>query len=101
VTAAQLRLLVVLALELVANAVEKLHVALLRVLLQGRNEGVRHCTSGCSGDVGVGSVLMVSNYSSVTLQYSLCDAAVDLCIATVSELRLQLTMSDCPCCRST
>lgn len=40
--AAQLRLLVVLALQLVADAVQQLYVALLRVLLERRDEGVRH-----------------------------------------------------------
>lgn len=56
VTAAQLRLLVVLALELVADAVEQLHVALLRVLAQRRHEGVRHGAGRFARDVGVGPV---------------------------------------------
>lgn len=55
-TAAQLRLLVVFALEFVADAVEQLHVALLRVALERRHERVRHGACGGSGDVGVGSV---------------------------------------------
>ena len=52
-TAAQLRLLVVFAFQLVANAVEQLYVALLRVLLERRHEGVRHGTCGIACDVGV------------------------------------------------
>jgi hypothetical protein len=40
VAAAQLWLLVVFAFELVANAVQELHVALLRVLLEGGDESV-------------------------------------------------------------
>lgn len=47
--------LAVFAGELVADAVEELDVALLRVLLQGRDEGPRH-GAGCLGGNGrVGS----------------------------------------------
>lgn len=52
-TAAQLRLLGVLGLELVANAVEELDVALLRVLLQRRDEGPGHGSCGLAGDLCV------------------------------------------------
>lgn len=54
--AAQLRLLRVPALQLITNAVEQLHVALLRVLLECRNEGPGHSTRGLSCDVRVLSV---------------------------------------------
>lgn len=36
---AQLRLLRVLALQLIADAIQQLHVTLLRILLEGRDEG--------------------------------------------------------------
>lgn len=44
-TATQLRLLGIFGVKLVANAVEELYVALLRVLLHGGNKGPRHCAS--------------------------------------------------------
>jgi hypothetical protein len=52
--AAQLRLLLVLALELVTNAVEQLDVALVGVLAERRDEGPRHgarsfATNRCVG----------------------------------------------------
>lgn len=56
VTARQLRPLLVTRRELVPNAVEQLHVALLRVLLQSRDEGPRHGTSRLVGDGGIRSV---------------------------------------------
>lgn len=63
-TAAQLRLLVILALELVTNAVQQLNVTLLRVLPECCYEGVRHGASGLSCNVGVRSV----RYSLVTVR---------------------------------
>ena len=51
--AAQLRLLGVLALELLTDAVEQLDVALLRVLLEGGDEGPGHGARGLAGDLGV------------------------------------------------
>ena len=51
--AAQLRLLRVFALQLVSDAVQQLHVALLRILLQGGNEGPRHGACGLAGNVRV------------------------------------------------
>lgn len=51
--AAQLRLLRVLRLELVTDAVQKLDVALLRVLLQSRNESPRHSSGSLPGNVRV------------------------------------------------
>lgn len=56
VAAAQLRLLVVLAFQLITNRIEQLDVALLRILLERRNESIRHGTSRLTADVGVGSV---------------------------------------------
>lgn len=52
-TAAQLRFLVVLGGELVANAVEELYVGLLWVFLQGGDEGPGHGASGLTCDAGV------------------------------------------------
>lgn len=54
--AAQLRLLRVLGGEFVPNAVQQLHVALLRILLQRSDEGPRHGARGLAGDVGILSV---------------------------------------------
>lgn len=52
-TAAQLRLLLVLALQLFADAVEQLDVALLRVLLERGNESPRHGAGGLTSNVRV------------------------------------------------
>lgn len=52
----ELGLLGVARLQLVADAVEQLHVALLRVLLEGRDEGPRHGARGLGCDGRVGSV---------------------------------------------
>lgn len=52
-TTAQLRLLRVLALQLVPDTVQQLHVALLRVLLQRRDEGPRHGTRRLAGDIRI------------------------------------------------
>jgi hypothetical protein len=54
--AAQLRLLAILALELITNAVQKLNVALVRVLLQARDESPGHGTRGLTLDRRIGSV---------------------------------------------
>lgn len=54
--AAQLRLLSVFGGQLVADAVEQLHVALLRVLLHGGDEGPGHGSGGLRCDVGIGTI---------------------------------------------
>lgn len=59
VTAAQLRFLLVLALELVADRVEQLDVALVRVLAQRRDEGPRHGARGFAANRRVGARLRV------------------------------------------
>lgn len=56
VAARQLGLLSVLGCKDISNAVQELHVALFRVLLQSRNEGPRHGTSGLVGNCGIGAV---------------------------------------------
>ncbi len=53
---AQLRLLRVLALQLITDVVEQLHVALLWILLERRDEGPGHSTGGLPSDVRVLSV---------------------------------------------
>lgn len=52
-TAAKLRLLRVLGLELFTDAVEQLNVALLRVLLEGGDESPGHGSGGLASDVCV------------------------------------------------
>lgn len=52
----ELGLLGVAGLQLVADAVEQLDVALLRVLLEGRDEGPGHGAGGLRGDGCVGTV---------------------------------------------
>ncbi len=64
VTAAQLRLLGVLGGKLVTNTVQKLNVALLRILLHGSDESPRHSTSSLSGDCSIGPVRIVSKIGS-------------------------------------
>lgn len=54
--AAQLRLLCVLTLELVADAVQELHVTLLGVLLQGGDKGPGHSPSSLPSDICVLSI---------------------------------------------
>jgi len=54
--AAELRFLVVFSLELGADAVEKLNIALLRVLLESVDEGPRHGARGLAGNGCVGPV---------------------------------------------
>lgn len=51
--AAQLRLLCILALELVADAVQQLHVALLGILLQGSDKRPGHSPSSLASDICV------------------------------------------------
>jgi hypothetical protein len=53
----QLRPLGVARGQLVADAVEQLDVALLRVLLERRDKGPRHGARGLGCDGGVGSIL--------------------------------------------
>ncbi len=52
-TTAQLRLLRVLRLQLRADAVQQLDVALLRVLLERGDECPGHGAGGLAGDLGV------------------------------------------------
>jgi hypothetical protein len=59
-TAAELRFLSILSSELVADAVEQLHVALLRVLLHRCDEGPRHSARSLSSDGGISPVTMRS-----------------------------------------
>lgn len=58
-TTRELGFLGILGLEDVADAVEKLDVALLRVLLDGRDEGPGHGARGLRRDGGVGAGLVV------------------------------------------
>lgn len=51
--AAQLRLLLVFPLKFIADAVQQLHVALLRVLLQSGDERPAHCSSSLPGNVRI------------------------------------------------
>ena len=51
--AAQLRLLRVFGFKLIPDAVQELHVALLRVLFQGGYEGPGHGAGGLAGYLGV------------------------------------------------
>jgi hypothetical protein len=51
--AAQLRLLRIPTFQFVADAVEQFHIALLRVLLESRDEGPRHGACGLSCNVRV------------------------------------------------
>jgi hypothetical protein len=54
-TAAQLRLLLILALELITNAVEELDVALVGVLAESRDERPGHGARGLAGNRCVGA----------------------------------------------
>lgn len=54
-TARKLRLLRVLGLQDITNTVEKLNVALLRILLDSRDEGPRHGSGSLSVDCCVGA----------------------------------------------
>lgn len=55
-TAAQLRLLAILALQFVPDTVEQLHIALVRVLLQTRHESPGHGARGLARDGGIGAI---------------------------------------------
>ena len=68
-TARQLRLLRVLGLEDIANAVEKLDVALLRVLLDSRDESPRHGSGGLSVNCCVGAWLLLVKLLQIALRY--------------------------------
>jgi hypothetical protein len=57
-TAAQLRLLLVFALELFADAVEELDVALIRVLAQTCDEGPGHGAGSFAANRRVGTVIL-------------------------------------------
>lgn len=57
VAARQLWLLSVLGRQDLTNAVEKLYIGLLRILLESRNKRPRHGTSGRSIDGGISTVL--------------------------------------------
>lgn len=59
-TTAQLRLLLVLALELISDAVEQLHVALVGVLLQAGDEGPGHGACGFAANGSVGPTIVVN-----------------------------------------
>lgn len=65
VTAGELRLLRILSLQHVADAVEQLHVALLGVRLDGRDEGPGHGTRGLGCNGRVGSEISVSIFHPV------------------------------------
>lgn len=54
VATGELRLLCVFCSQFVSDAVEQLNVALLRVLLESRNERPRHGASGLRSDSSVG-----------------------------------------------
>jgi hypothetical protein len=60
-TAAQLWFLIVLALQLITDAVEQLDVTLVGVLAQRRDEGPRHSSRSFTTDTGVGPENHVSN----------------------------------------
>lgn len=62
---AQLWLLCVFAFQLVTDAVQQLHVTLLRVLLQSRNKRPRHGTSSLAPNLGILSTARVSKTSIV------------------------------------
>lgn len=55
VATGELRLLCILGGQFVSDAVEQLNVALLRVLLESRNERPGHGTSGLRSDSSVGT----------------------------------------------
>jgi len=54
-TAAKLRLLCVACLQLVADAIEKLNIALLRILFEGSDKGPRHGASGLRSNGCIGT----------------------------------------------
>ena len=59
-TARKLWFLGITSLQLIPYSVQKLHIALLRVLFQGRDESPRHGTSCLRSDGGIGSVRIAS-----------------------------------------
>jgi len=59
-TTAQLGLLAIFPLELIADAIEQLDVALVRVLLKTVDEGVRHCACSFALDGGIGPETMLA-----------------------------------------
>lgn len=69
--AAQLRLLCILALELVANAVQQLHVALLGILLQGSDKCPGHSPGSLASDI---CVLTVSEMNFVRYTHKMVSA---------------------------
>lgn len=70
---AQLWLLRVLALQVVANAVEQLDVTLLRVLLERVDKGPRHGSSSLASDIGV--LPVHENRSAGVLPMHACDGS--------------------------
>lgn len=60
VTARQLRLLRIASGKFVANAIEKLYVALLGILLERCDKGPRHGASGLSSNRCIGPRLQIS-----------------------------------------
>ena len=59
-TATQLRLLAILALKLIANAVQKLHVALIGVLLQAGQESPGHGARSLIGNRSIGPIIKLA-----------------------------------------
>lgn len=84
-TAAELRLLRILGLELITNTIEQLDVALLGVLLEGRNERPRHGSCSLARDVCVLPVIILHALARYGIRTWMC----------------QRTMSGCPCFHST
>lgn len=58
--AGKLRFLRVFCGELVSDAVEQLDIALLRILLHGRDESPGHCACSLGGDGGISPMIYVS-----------------------------------------
>lgn len=75
-TAAELRLLRILALQLITNAVKQLDVALLRVLLQRGDKCPAHSTSSLATYGRVGTVNLVSIPGSSIMATRLCSLGV-------------------------
>lgn len=75
VAARKLWLLCVFSSQFVSDTIKKLHIALLRVLLEGSHESPRHGTRGLGCDSGIGTVSRVSDFVFVCFfvsRYSLC-----------------------------
>ena len=95
-TAGKLRLLRVLLLEDVANAVEELDVTLLGVSLQGGDKGMRHGSGCLGGDCGIRSTMIAIVSCALT--------KIDEGKSKGKERRARgggLTMSDHPCFQTT